>query len=109
MKTSAPETSRASRARRTAVELIRSSSSSRKWAASLRRLAPNVFVSISSAPARMKLAWNATTLSGARRFASSGQRRRGTAPESRAPMPPSATIGGPVRRRSSKRLDMRAD
>ena len=60
------------------------------------RLAPNVFVSISSAPARMKLACSATTLSGARRFASSGQRSRGTAPEISAPMPPSATIGGPV-------------
>ncbi len=108
MKTSSPETSRASRASRTAVELICSSSSSRKWPASLRRLAPNVFVSISSAPARMKLACSATTLSGARRLASSGQRSRGTAPESSAPMPPSATIGGPVRRRSSKRLDMAA-
>ena len=108
MKTSAPDTSRASRARRTAEELIRSNSSSRKCPASLRRLAPNVFVSISSAPARMKLACSATTLSGARRFASSGQRSRGTAPEISAPMPPSATIGGPERRRSSKRLDIRA-
>ena len=43
----------------------------------MRRFAPNVFVSISSAPARMKLACRATTLSGARRFASSGQRSRG--------------------------------
>jgi hypothetical protein len=33
--------------------LIRSNSSSRKLAASIGRLAPNVFVSISSAPARM--------------------------------------------------------
>ena len=39
----------------------------------------------------------AMTLSGARRFASSGQRRPGAAPASSAPMPPSATIGGPSR------------
>ena len=108
MKTSPPHISRASRASRTPVELICSSSSSRKRAASLGRFAPNVFVSISSAPARMKLAWSATTLSGARRFASSGQRSRGTAPESSVPMPPSATIGGPERRRSRKRLDIAA-
>ena len=55
MKTSRPVSSRASRASFTPVELIRSSSSSRKCAASLRRFAPNVFVSISSAPALMKL------------------------------------------------------
>ena len=108
MKTSRPATSRASRASRTPVELIRSNSSSRKKPASLRRLAPKVFVSISSAPARMKLACSATTLSGARRFASSGQRRRGTAPEMSAPMPPSPTSGVPERRRSRKRADMAA-
>ena len=51
MKTSAPVTSRASRASRTAVELIRSNSSSRKWARSFGLFAPNVFVSITSAPA----------------------------------------------------------
>ena len=44
---------RASRAIRTAAELMRSNSSSSRCVASLRRLAPNVFVSISSAPARM--------------------------------------------------------
>ncbi len=79
MKTSRPVISRASRASLTAVELIRSKSSSRKCAASLRRFAPNVFVSIRSAPALMKLTCSDTTASGARRFASSGERRRGTA------------------------------
>jgi len=53
MKTSAPVISRASRASRTPAELMRSNSSSRKLAASFGRFAPNVFVSISSAPARM--------------------------------------------------------
>ena len=78
MKTLLPVTSRASRARRTPAETICSNSSSRKWPASLRRFAPNVFVSISSAPARMKPTCSETTASGARRFASSGVRRRGT-------------------------------
>src|SRR4051812_27758352 len=41
-------------------------------------------------------------LSGARRFASSGQRKRGTALAIRAPMPPSAT-SGPAASRSRKR------
>ena len=50
----------------------------------------------------MKLRCAATTLSGARTFASSGQRRRGTALESSAPMPPSPTITGPFARRSSE-------
>ena len=40
-----------------------------------------MFVSISSAPALMKLTWTETTVSGARTFASSGQRSRGTAAE----------------------------
>jgi hypothetical protein len=53
MKMSRPETSRASRASRTPVELMRSNSSSRKCCASFGRFAPNVFVSISSAPALM--------------------------------------------------------
>ena len=53
MKTSRPATSRASRAMRTAAALIASSSSARNWRASLARFAPNVFVSISSAPALM--------------------------------------------------------
>src|SRR5215213_9465136 len=39
-------------------------------------------------------------------FASSGQRNLGTAAEIRAPMPPSATIGGPVRRRSTNGWDV---
>src|SRR5215208_4836747 len=52
----------------------------------------------------MKLACSATTLSGARRFASSGQRIRGTASERSAPMPPSATIGGPSLSRCSNRV-----
>ena len=81
MKTSRPVTSRASRASFTAVELICSSSSSRNIVASLRRLAPKLFASISSAPALMKPTWSETTASGARRFASSGQRSRGTAAE----------------------------
>ena len=100
--TSRPVTSRASRASFTAVELMRSTSSSRNCCASLRRLAPKVFVSISSAPPLMKLTCSETTAWGARRFASSGQRSRGTAAEMSAPMPPSATIGGPLRRRSTK-------
>jgi hypothetical protein len=66
-------------------------------------LAPKVFVSISSAPALMKPTCSETTASGARMFASSVERRRGTAAVSSAPMPPSATIGGPSRRRVSKR------
>jgi len=97
-------TSRALRASLTAVELIRSNSSSRKWWASLRRFAPKLFVSISSAPALMKPTCSETTASGARRFASSGVRRRGTAAETSAPMPPSATIVGPLAIRSRKRL-----
>ena len=68
----------------------------------LRRSAPNVFVSISSAPARMNPRWRSTTLCGERRFASSGQRRRGTALAISVPMPPSAQIGGPLRSRSRK-------
>src|SRR5262245_39518190 len=104
MKTSRPVTSRASRASLTPAEMIASRSSSRKWCASFRRLAPNVFVSISSAPALMKLTWSDTTASGARRFASSGVRRRGTAADRRAPIPPSPTIAGPLCKRSRKRL-----
>ena len=92
MNTSRPEISRASRASLTAAELIRSKSSSRNRPASLRRLAPKVFVSIRSAPALMKLTWSETTASGARRFASSGVRRRGTAAVISEPMPPSATM-----------------
>ena len=42
--------------------------------ASLRRFAPNVFASISSAPAAMNAVWTAITASGARTFASSGAR-----------------------------------
>ncbi len=64
------------------------------------RVAPKVFVSISSAPAAMYPACTATTLSGARRFASSGQRSPATAPPRIAPIPPSATIGGPFASRS---------
>ena len=86
MKTSRPETSRASRASFTADELIRSNSSSRKCCASLRRFAPKVFVSISSAPARMKETCSETTASGARRFASSGA-SGGSAPRSRRARP----------------------
>ena len=44
------------------------------------------------------------TLSGARRFASSGQRSRETALASSAPMPPSATIGAPAASRSRNLL-----
>ena len=102
MNTSRPVISRASRASFTPAELIRSKSSSRKCWASLCRFAPKVFVSINSAPALMKLTCTATTASGARRLASSGQRRPWTAAESTTPMPPSATTGGPVRRRSAK-------
>ena len=103
MNTSRPEISRASRASLTAVELIRSSSSSMKCCESFRRFAPKEFVSISSAPALMKLTCRETTASGARRFASSGDRRRGTAAVIREPMPPSATIGGPSCNRWLKR------
>ena len=104
MKTSRPVVSLASRASLTPAELIASRSSSRKWCESLRRLAPKVFVSISSEPALMKLTCRDTTASGARRFASSGLRRRGTAAERSEPMPPSPTITGPASRRSTKRL-----
>ena len=104
MKTSRPVISRASRASLTPVELIASSSSSRKWCESLRLLAPNVFVSIRSEPALMKLTCRDTTASGARRFASSGLRSRGTAAERSAPIPPSATIAGPPSRRSRNRF-----
>src|SRR5256885_11248283 len=55
----------------------------------------------------MKPTWSETTASGARRFASSGQRRRGTALETSAPIPPSATIGGPLCRRSRNRFATR--
>src|SRR6266540_4054085 len=56
-----------------------------------------------SAPAWMKPTWSLTTVSGARRFASSGQRMRGAALETRTPMPPSATRGGPVASLSANR------
>ena len=98
--TSRPVIARASRASFTAVELIDSNSSSRNRCTSLRLLAPNVLVWISSAPALMKPTWSETTASGARRHASSGQRRRGTAADSSAPIPPSATIGRPDPSRS---------
>src|SRR5207302_7823628 len=62
---------------------------------------------MSSAPALMKPTWSETTASGARRFASSGQRRRGTALETSAPIPPSATIGGPLPSRSRNRFATR--
>jgi hypothetical protein len=53
MNTSRPQISRASRASFTPALLIASNSSSRKCCASFGRLAPNVFVSMMSAPARM--------------------------------------------------------
>ncbi len=59
-----------------------------------------------SAPARMKPRWSESTLSGARMFASSGQRSRATALETSVPMPPSPTSGGPSASRSRKRPDM---
>src|SRR5207244_7807101 len=96
--------SRARRASFTDSELMRSSSSSRRWCASLRRFAAKEFVSISSAPAFTKPTWSETTASGARRFASSAHLNRGTAAEISAPMPPSATIGGPAESLSRKRL-----
>src|SRR4029078_7680493 len=57
-----------------------------------------------SAPARMNPRWSERTLSGARRFASSGQRSRGTALETSVPMPPSPTKGGSSARRSRNLL-----
>ena len=96
-KTSAPDTSRASRAIFTAASLIAATSSSRYCSASLRRFAPKVFVSMMSAPARMKPRCSESTLSGARMFASSGQRSRATALDTSVPMPPSPTSGGPSR------------
>ena len=77
--TGSPATSRASRASLTPRSTISSSRSSRYCAESLRRFAPKVFVSISSAPARMNPVCTPITASGALRFASSGQRRRETA------------------------------
>src|SRR5215204_2490296 len=105
-KTSLPVVSRACLASFTAVELIVSSSSSRKWAASLRRFAPKLLVSIRSAPALMKLTWRDTTASGALTLASSGHRSLGTAAEMSAPIPPSATTSGPWWRRSTNREAM---
>ncbi len=102
MNTWRPDTSRASRAIFTPSELMRSTSSSRKREASLRLLAPNVLVSISSAPARMKPRCNERTLSGARTLASSGQRKRGTALVISEPMPPSQQSGGPAASRSMR-------
>ncbi len=52
----------------------------------------------------MKPRWSESTLSGERRFASSGQRSRVTALDTSTPMPPSATIGGPSESRSRRRL-----
>ena len=59
-----------------------------------------------SAPARMNPRWSERTLSGARMFASSGQRNRATALETSVPIPPSPTSGGPSASRSRKRPDM---
>ena len=59
-----------------------------------------------SAPARMNPRWSERTLSGARMFASSGQRSRATALETSVPIPPSPTSGGPSASRSRKRPDM---
>ena len=55
--------------------------------------------------ARMKPRWSERTLSGARRFASSGQRSRGTALETSVPIPPSPTRGVPLESRSRNRVD----
>ena len=59
-----------------------------------------------SAPARMNPRCSERTLSGARMFASSGQRSRATALETSVPIPPSPTSGGPSASRSRKRPDM---
>ena len=59
-----------------------------------------------SAPARMNPRWSERTLSGARMFASSGQRSRATALDTSVPIPPSPTSGGPSASRSRKRPDM---
>ena len=92
----APDTSRASRASRTADELIRSNSSSRKCS---RELAPvgaeRVRLDQLGAGADEARRAAATTLSGR-----AGSPPRGSAGAARrreisAPMPPSATIGGP--------------
>ena len=101
-----PETSRASRAILTPPEFDAPRTRPRGSApASLRRLAPNVFVSIRSAPARMKLRWSGDDALGRAdvRLLGAAQARR---PRSRAARPSRRRrrSTGPVASRSRKRL-----
>src|SRR5262249_28020691 len=97
-KTSLPETSRALRASLTAAPLISATFSSRPKAFSLCRLAPNVLVSMTRAPASMYWRWQSRTRSGCERLSSSTQPLWDGSRLCRSdPIPPSST-----RMRSSK-------
>src|SRR5438445_177292 len=88
--TSRPMASRTSRASLTPRRLISRTCDPRPWTASLNRLAPNVLVSMQSAPAAMYSEWIACTSAGVFRFSTSKQASSG-APRAyrRVPMAPS--------------------
>ncbi len=96
---SRPATSRASRATWAARRLRRAASPARPNAASRIRFAPNVAVSMISAPAARYARWIAPTRSGRVVASSSRHARCGTPLEkSSVPIPPSSRIGALVRR-----------
>src|SRR5207302_1432612 len=92
--TSRPMASRTSRASLTPRRLISRTCDPRPWTASLNRLAPNVLVSMQSAPAAMYSEWIACTSAGVFRFSTSKQPSSGT-PRAyrRVPMAPSQRRG----------------
>ncbi len=100
---SRPVTSRASRASCAARRLIREAMASNPHAARRIRLAPNVAVSIRSAPASRYSRWIVATRSARVRTSSSRQARWGIPREkSSVPIAPSARIG-PAARRAANR------
>src|SRR4029077_11019572 len=92
--TSRPMASRTSRASLTPRRLISRTRDSRPWTASLNRLAPNVLVSMQSAPTAMYSEWIACTSPGLFTFSTSKQASSGT-PRAykRVPMAPSQRSG----------------
>ena len=100
---SRPLTSRASRATWAARRLKRPASDARPNASSRIRLAPNVTVSMRSAPASRYSRWSAATRSDRVVASSSRQARWGIPREnSSVPMPPSASSGAAARRAANR-------
>ncbi len=75
--TSRPMLSRTSRASRAPLRLISRTRAAEPCTASLKRLAPKVFVSMQSAPAWMYSAWMLWTIFGSDAFSTSKQESRG--------------------------------